>query len=211
MKKIFGLLLALSMLLALAACGQSAPATETPAPTETPVETPVPTEAPTVTTAPTAVPEPTAVPGPTGAPAEEAAAESASGLVFSTTDRDGNPWDESALADYSLIMLNFWEPWCPPCVGEMPDLEKLSQTYAERGLLILGVYATPDMEDDVDAVLSDCGTSYPILHYCAAFDTFQSGYVPTTVFLNAAGETVGETYVGSRSYTAWAQILEGLL
>ena len=195
MKKCFALLLALSMLLALAACGQSTPAAETPAPTEIPA----------VTTEPTAVPEAT------GAPAEEAAEESAAGLDFSTTDRDGNTWDESALADYSLIMLNFWEPWCPPCVGEMPDLEKLSQTYAERGLLILGVYATPDVEDDVDAVLADCGTSYPILHYCAAFDAFQSGYVPTTVFLNAAGETVGETYVGSRSYAAWAEIVEGLL
>ena len=108
-------------------------------------------------------------------------------------------------------MLNFWEPWCPPCVAEMPDLEKLSQAYADRGFLILGIYSTDGQEENVDAVLSDCGTSYPILHYCDAFEVFQTGYVPTTVFLNAAGETVGETYVGSRSYAAWAQIVEGLL
>ena len=208
MKKCCALLLALSMLLALAACGQSAPEAATPAPAaeaEAPAVTTEPTEIPAVTTEPTAVPEPTEV------PAENAEVESAAGLVFSTTDRDGNTWDESALADYSLIMLNFWEPWCPPCVGEMPDLEKLSQAYADRGFLILGIYSTDGQEENVDAVLSDCGTSYPILHYCDAFEVFQTGYVPTTVFLNAAGETVGETYVGSRSYAAWAQIVEGLL
>ena len=198
MKKLLGLLLALSMLFALAACGQSAPA---PAPTETPAPTEVP--APTETPAPTEVP----------APAESAApdAPAAAGLVFSTTDRDGGVWDQNALADYALVMLNFWEPWCPPCVGEMPDLAKLSEAYADKGLLILGVYATEDQEADVDAVLEKSGVRYPILHYCAAFDVFQSGYVPTTVFLNAAGEPVGERYIGSRSYEDWAKIVEGLL
>ena len=99
-------------------------------------------------------------------------------------------------------MLNFWEPWCPPCVGEMPDLAKLSEAYADRGLLILGVYSTEGMEEDVASVLEKSGVQYPILHYCGAFDVFQSGYVPTTVFLNSAGETVSESYVGSRSYEA---------
>ena len=185
MKKIFGLLLALAMLLALTACGQSAPA-------------------PTV--------EPSAEPEPTEAPAESEAAEGeASGLVFSTTDRDGEVWDQNSLRDHTLIMLNFWEPWCPPCVAEMPDLEKLYQDYAEQGFLILGVYSTPGVEDDVVSVLSEAGVSYPILHYCSAFDPFQSGYVPTTVFLNAAGELVGKPYVGSRDYADWAEIVEGLL
>ena len=209
MKKVFGLLLALSMLLALGACSQSAPApSATPAPTEDPIPmTPVPaTPAPTEDPIPmTPVPE---TPAPTEAPVPAA---SGAGLVFSTTDREGRVWDQSALADYRLVMLNFWEPWCPPCVGEMPDLAKLSEAYADKGLLILGVYSTEDMEADVDKVLEQSGVRYPILHYTAAFDVFQSGYVPTTVFLNAAGETVGESWIGSRSYEAWAQIVDGLL
>ena len=205
MKKRTGLLLALSMLLLLAACGL-APAASTPAPTEIPAVTVEPTETP----APAVTVEPTETP----APAEEAApAENdvSAGLRFSTTDREGHVWDQSSLTDYSLVMLNFWEPWCPPCVGEMPDLAKLSAAYAEQGLLILGIYSTEDMEADVDDVLAKSGTNYPILHYVEAFDRFQSGYVPTTVFLNAAGETVGESYVGSRSYEDWAMIVEGLL
>ena len=197
MKKLPCLLLALALLLSLAACGQSAPTPEA-----SPAEA---SEATTEVEALTPEAEPTAEP----TPVEEA--EAPAGLVFSTTARDGKTWDQSALSDYSLIMLNFWEPWCPPCVAEMPDLETLFQAYAEQGFLILGVYSTEGQEDNVDAVLEKCGTSYPILHYCRAFDVFQSGYVPTTVFLNAAGEMVGESYVGARSYEAWAQIVEGLL
>ena len=197
MKKRLCLLLALTLLLGLAACGQSAPAPEA-SPAEA-AETPAETEELTPEAEPTAEP----------APAEET--EAPAGLVFSTTDRDGKTWDQSALSDYALIMLNFWEPWCPPCVAEMPDLETLSRAYADRGFLILGVYSTDGQEDSVDAVLEKCGTSYPILHYCSAFDVLQTGYVPTTVFLNAAGELVGESYVGARSYEAWVQIVEGLL
>jgi thiol-disulfide isomerase/thioredoxin len=195
-KRLLGILLIAVLLLALAACNLRTTAPEaSPAPVEdnaaVPKTTPIPVEESTV---PEAEPE-----------------DAGPALVFSTTDRDGKTWDESSLSDYSLIMINFWEPWCPPCVGEMPDLAKLSAAYAEQGLLILGIYSTEDMEADVDDVLAKSGTNYPILHYVEAFDRFQSGYVPTTVFLNAAGETVGESYVGSRSYEDWAKIVEGLL
>lgn len=143
-----------------------------------------------------------------GSDAEEMAAP----LSFRTTDREGNPWDERVFADSSLTMLNFWEPWCGPCVREMPDLQKLAETYADRGFRILGVYSTPGMEEDVDKVLESTGVTYPILHRTADFDLFQSGYVPTTVFVDADGHVVGgQLYVGSRSYEAWEALVLELL
>ena len=110
---------------------------------------------------------------------------------------------------------NFWEPWCGPCVGEMADLQRLQDTYAERGLLILGVYQTADAEEDVDAVLSQTGVTYPILHYTQEFDAFQSGYVPTTIFVDGEGRLIGEgssaLYIGSNSFEGWAAVVEDLL
>ncbi len=138
-----------------------------------------------------------------------------SGFTFTTTDRDGNTWDESVFAGYALTMINFWEPWCGPCVREMPDLQKLQENYADRGLLILGVYSTDGMEADVDSVLKSSGVTYPILHYTEAFERFESGYVPTTIFVDREGNVLsgseGELYIGSNSYEAWAEIVEGLL
>lgn len=146
----------------------------------------------------------------TAAPAEttaEAAPEQ-TGFVFSTTDRDGNDWDQTAFADNRVVMVNFFEPWCGPCVSEMPELERLYQDYKDKGVLLIGVYAT---EEGVEDVLAQTGVTYPILHYTEAFDVFQTGYVPTTVFFNSTGEIVGETEIGAHSYDEWAAILDGLL
>ena len=140
---------------------------------------------------------------------KEAAA--VTGLQFSTTDRSGAAVDQSVFAGHALTMINFWEPWCGPCVGEMPDLEKLWKNYKSKGFQILGVYATDGMEADVDAVLADTGVTYPILHWCDAFEQFETGYVPTTVFVDEHGELVGEALIGSRSYRDWVSVIEGML
>ena len=148
--------------------------------------------------------------GTTAAPAEttaEAAPEQ-TGFAFSTTDRDGNAWDQTAFADNRVVMVNFFEPWCGPCISEMPELERLYQDYKDKGVLLIGVYIT---EEGMESVLAETGVTYPILHYTEAFDALQTGYVPTTVFFNSTGEIVGETEIGAHSYEEWAAILDGLL
>ena len=159
--------------------------------------------------------EPAPAPAETTEVVPDTPADDTDVFTFSTTDRDGKTWDESVFSSHSLTMINFWEPWCGPCVGEMEDLQRLQDTYADRGFQILGVYQTPGMEEDVDAVLHSTGVTYPILHYTGEFDVFQSGYVPTTVFVDGSGHVIGEgdsaLYIGSNSYEGWAAIVEGLL
>ena len=140
-----------------------------------------------------------------------AAPAPASALRFKTVDRAGNTADESLLAGHSLVILNFWEPWCPPCVREMPELEKLYEAYKDRGLLILGIYSEKGMEDKVDEVLADAGTSYPILRSCKDFDAFATGYVPTTVFVDGEGNILSELLVGSRDYAGWEELVLSVL
>lgn len=38
-----------------------------------------------------------------------------------------------------LLVVNFWATWCPPCVEEMPDLQKVRDEYLGRGVEILGI------------------------------------------------------------------------
>ncbi|MBR6483843.1 MAG: TlpA family protein disulfide reductase [Clostridiales bacterium] len=154
---------------------------------------------------------------------EESSEETAASIVtgdkvtFSTVDRDGNTVDDSVFAEHDLTLINFWEPWCGPCVGEIPDLELLYENYSDEGLLIIGVYSEEYMEDDVDAVLSDSGVTYPVLRYTSEFDIYQSGYVPTTILVDRNGNIIdtGESYedldstliVGSRTYDEWEDIV----
>ena len=151
MKKILTLLLAFALMVCCAACAARPPQEDAPQP-------PAP--------APAAEGEATAEPA--GTTAEPAG----TGLSFSTTALDGAAVDESILAGHALTMVNFFEPWCPPCVAELPELEKLYETYAPATFQILGVFST---EEGVEAVLEKAGVSYPILRYVPAFDPFQTG------------------------------------
>jgi len=137
-------------------------------------------------------------------------------FTFSTTDRVGNEWNESVFANAEVTMINFWEPWCSPCVNEMPDLEKLYENYQDQGFQIIGVYSETGMEYEVDQILKDCHTTYPILLYTTEFDQFQTGYVPTTIFVDSKGHVLDipggdNVVIGGQSYRDWEAIVKKLL
>ena len=109
-------------------------------------------------------------------------------------------------------MINMWEPWCGPCVGEMPDLEKIYEEFKDQGLVILGVFAETGMDEDAAQILEECGITYPILRSTSEFDGFQTGYVPTTVFLTGEGKLMSEyPVIGAQSFDAWHSAVKGLL
>lgn len=139
-------------------------------------------------------------------------------LTFKTTDLDGNEITESVFAGHKVTIINFWEPWCGPCVAEMPELEKLYETYKDQGLQIIGVFSSTDQMAEVNQVISDAGVTYPIAYYDSAFDRFQTGYVPTTIFVDGNGKLypVSNGYgdnviVGSASYEQWEQTILELM
>jgi len=48
---------------------------------------------------------------------------------------------ELAMADLrgKPLVLNFWATWCPPCVKEMPELDRFHRTYAGKGWQVVGL------------------------------------------------------------------------
>ena len=132
-------------------------------------------------------------------------------IRFTTRDEKGNTWTDACFRDAKLTMINYWAYWCGPCVGEMPDLQKLSEDYAARGLQILGISDAKDEEENI-VTMEYLGITYPCLRYTADFDPYMStGYIPDTIFVDASGKVVSEVYIGSNSYQGWARIIESLL
>jgi peroxiredoxin len=96
-----------------------------------------------------------------------------------------------------VVVLNFWATWCPPCVGEMPSLERLHKALGGEGVAVVGVSVDEDeavLRRFVDqhkltfALLRDPGG--PI----ASGQYHTTGY-PETFVLDAQG-VVREHYVG---------------
>lgn len=133
-------------------------------------------------------------------------------LEFATTDIYGNEVLSTDFTAAKVIMLNFWEPWCGPCVGEMPELQALYEEYKESGFVIIGAFTTEGMDDAVLQVLADTGVKYPIVYAAEEMYKYMSDYVPTTVFLDGEGHILSdEPYIGANSYDNWKKIVESYL
>lgn len=52
-----------------------------------------------------------------------------------------------------VVLLNFWATWCPPCVREMPSMEKLHQQVNAENFKVIAV----NQMEDVDQVFAFTG------------------------------------------------------
>lgn len=135
-------------------------------------------------------------------------------LTFSTTTLYGKKIDSSILKKYDLIMVNFWAEWCGPCVGELPDIQKIYKEY--KNVLVLGAYVD---ENDAGAIAAaeDAGITYPLFrapyNFYDYLDMASNGSfnIPQTCFFNSKGYQLNSAYVGSRNYEWWKQIVDELL
>lgn len=68
---------------------------------------------------------------------KDAVGEAAPDFAFKMLDSN----EEVALEDLSgkVVLINFWATWCPPCLDEMPDLNRLYSEYKDEGLVVLTI------------------------------------------------------------------------
>lgn len=94
------------------------------------------------------------------------------------------------LADYrgKVVVLNFWASWCPPCLREMPSMERLRVKMAGRPLAIVALDSAETAEE-VNGFLSRMTLGFPILLDPDGSNTkrWKVFALPTTFLLDASG------------------------
>ena len=117
---------------------------------------------------------------------------------FTLVDQNG---ETHTLSDYQgkTVFLNFWATWCPPCRGEMPEIQALYERYGsnEEDLIVLGV-AGPNQgqEGDVDHItsfLSEQGYTFPVVmdETGDVFYNYSIYSYPTTFMIDKDGNIFG--------------------
>jgi len=120
-----------------------------------------------------------------------------------------------ALGDFrgKIVVLNFWATWCPPCIEEMPSLNRLAEQYADKGLQIIGL----SVDEDADAYqefLSRNKISFLTLRDASrnSSDRYGTFKLPESYIISREGRLLRKV-IGAADWTSQEMLtyFEGLL
>ena len=102
------------------------------------------------------------------------------------------------------VFLNFWGTWCPPCVAEMPDIQKLQNTMGDS-IHIVGIGVRDTRIQEIRFITRYGYTWTFVLDSTGEVSNAYevSGY-PTSLFLDAKGVIV-RVLRGSRNYETFLE------
>lgn len=109
---------------------------------------------------------------------------------FKVKDANGDVLDVKTLKGQT-IFINVWATWCPPCVAEMPGINKLREQFKnDPNVHFLMISEDRDMQTAIDWVEKK-GFDLPIHKTLTPLpDVYETGYVPSTFVISPAGEIV---------------------
>ena len=118
---------------------------------------------------------------------------------FSLPDVNGNLHSIAGYAGKPVIV-NFWATWCPPCIEEMPSMNRAWMAVRDEGIVMLAVNVGED-EDQVFTFTADYPVDFPLLLDEAGEVVQQWGALglPTTFVVDPGGNIVYRA-VGGRAW-----------
>jgi len=155
---------------------------------------------------------PITAPASTADPQQNAAPEGAAQPgEIAVSDLSGQPHKLSEWRG-SVVVVNFWATWCPPCVTEIPAFVQLQQEWAPRGLQFVGIAL-----DDLEPVKTFVAT-HAVNYRVGGNEVMQMmremgnaiGGLPYTVVLDRSGNQV-HAHQGEWSLAEARRTLEPLL
>ena len=121
---------------------------------------------------------------------------------FTLPDLNGK---KVSLTDYrgKVVLLNIWATWCPPCVEEMPSMEKLYQEMRGEAFEILAVSLDESGAEVVAPFMKKHKLNFPALIDSAGTlkDLFQTTGIPESLIITKEG-IILEKIIGPRNWAS---------
>lgn len=87
-----------------------------------------------------------------------------------------------------VVLINLWATWCPPCIAEMPSLQKLYDDYGDK---VNFYFISNEKEETIHRFMLKNNYTFPIHQALeAAPKQLSSNTLPTTYILSSSGEIV---------------------
>ncbi|MCS6137384.1 TlpA family protein disulfide reductase [Shewanella baltica] len=116
-------------------------------------------------------------------------------------DVDGKAIDFSQFKG-KIIMVNMWATWCPPCVRELPAIERLATKFKAEDFILLPISIDAEGKQQVQPFLSSLGMPNFNSYYDqpqSLGDVFPLDTIPATFILDQQGQLIAFV----RSYVDW--------
>lgn len=130
-------------------------------------------------------------------------------LDFTITTLQGEGFTLSEQAG-KVTFINFWATWCPPCVGELPEIQKLYEDYSADDVAFLMISVQEELET-VQGFLDDNGYSFPVaIDDGTVSALYPTNGIPFTVVINKDGK-ISASHLGGTDYKAFSRMLDAAL
>jgi peroxiredoxin len=131
---------------------------------------------------------------------------------------DGNVLKSSQLKG-QVIMLEFFQTWCPDCQKVAPEIERIYEQYRKKGFTVVGISHDKEGAKVIEPYVRKYRLTYPVVigdlsiavNYIGITPSNPSFRIPYIVLIDRRGFIIGQFEEGKDKEASDPKLLEALV
>jgi thiol-disulfide isomerase/thioredoxin len=126
------------------------------------------------------------------ADASAAAGSEMAGAGFKMVGLDGKTINFESLQG-KVVFMNIWATWCPPCIAEMPNIQRLYEKVGSDKIAFVMLSVDEAGMEKVKKFIDKKGYTFPVYMPASQFpEEFYSNAIPTTFIISPEGKIIAK-------------------
>jgi len=120
------------------------------------------------------------------------------GVPFPDFDEKDIQGNALSISKYKgkVVLLDFWATWCPPCVREVPDIQKLYNKYHDQGFEVVGI-SLDEEKDALEKFVKQRKMPWPQIFAGNRFENklavkYGIAFAPSTFLIGRDGKVINQ-------------------